>query len=146
MQSWFGGQEYGNALAALIFGDASPSGKMPSTFPKRLQDTPAYTSYPGENGKVRYGEGLYVGYRWYDARDIEPLVPFGHGLSYCSFDWSDAEAKVVQSGSDDAKVEVTLTITNKGDQQAAEVVQAYVRDVESKLDRSCQRPPGPALP
>ena len=135
MQSWFGGQEYGNALAALIFGDASPSGKMPSTFPKRLQDTPAYTSYPGENGKVRYGEGLYVGYRWYDARDIEPLVPFGHGLSYCSFDWSDAEAKVVQSGSDDAKVEVTLTITNKGDQQAAEVVQAYVRDVESKLDR-----------
>jgi beta-glucosidase len=89
IQSWFGGQEFGAAIAALLFGDENPSGRMPLTVPHRLEDTPAYASYPGENGQMPYGEGIYLGYRWYDTRQIEPCVCFGHGLSYSTFDYSN---------------------------------------------------------
>ncbi len=130
IQSWFGGQEYGNALAALIFGDEVPSAKMPTTFPHALEDTPAFTSYPGENGKVRYGEGLYMGYRWYDKRNIAPALPFGHGLSYVDFAYSDLE--ITRNGDD---VIVSCTLTNKGARDAQEVVQLYVSDEEARLDR-----------
>lgn len=130
LQSWFGGQEYGNALAALIFGDETPSAKMPTTFPHALEDTPAFTSYPGENGKVRYGEGLYMGYRWYDKRNIAPAVPFGHGLSYVDFDYSDLE--ITQK---DGHVIVACTLTNKGHRDAQEIVQLYISDDHARLDR-----------
>ncbi|MGB1087929.1 MAG: fibronectin type III-like domain-contianing protein, partial [Alphaproteobacteria bacterium] len=130
LQSWFGGQEYGNALAALIFADECPSAKMPTTFPQRLEDTPAFTSYPGENGKVRYGEGLYVGYRWYDKRLINPAVPFGHGLSYADFAYRDLDVK--RRGEN---VIVSCTITNKSARDAQEIVQVYVGDEEARLDR-----------
>jgi len=73
--AWYGGQEAGNAIADVLFGDANPSGKLPTTFPKRIQDNPAYINYPGENGKVLYGEGIFVGYRYYDKKDVEPLFP-----------------------------------------------------------------------
>ena len=86
-QAWYLGQETGNAIADILFGDVNPSGKLPTTFPKRLQDNPAYLNYPGENGKVRYGEGLFVGYRYYDKKDIAPLFPFGFGLSYTTFEY-----------------------------------------------------------
>ena len=72
VQAWFPGEEWGNALADVLCGDVSPSGKLPTTIPVRLEDTPAFTNYPGERGQVRYGEGVFVGYRWYDARGIEP--------------------------------------------------------------------------
>jgi len=131
LQAWFPGQEFGNALADVLFGDANPSGKLPTTFPKRLEDNPAFLNYPGENGQVLYGEGLFVGYRGYDARDVEPLFPFGHGLSYTTFGYSDASATADGSGT----VVVEVDVTNTGERAGREVVQCYVRDVEARLAR-----------
>ncbi len=85
LEAWFPGQECGNAIADVLFGDVCPSGKLPQTFPKRLEDNPAYINYPGDNGKVVYGEGIFVGYRYYDKKAIEPRFPFGYGLSYTTF-------------------------------------------------------------
>ncbi len=129
--AWFPGQEFGNALADVLFGDANPSGKLPTTFPKRLQDHPAFFNYPGENGRVLYGEGIFVGYRGYDARDVEPLFPFGHGLSYTTF--AHGDARVTVKGGDTVVVEVD--VTNTGDRAGREVVQCYVRDVRASLAR-----------
>ncbi len=129
LQAWFPGEEWGNALADVLSGDASPSGKLPTTFPIRLEDTPAFTSYPGERGQVHYGEGVFVGYRWYDARDIEPGFPFGHGLSYTTFELGAA----VWDGSS-----VRLRLTNTGAVRGAEVVQCYVHDVASSVARPPQ--------
>ncbi len=86
---WLTGQEMGNALADVIFGDANPSGRLPTTFPKRIEDNPAYLNYPGENGEVLYGEGIFVGYRYYDRKRIEPRFAFGHGLSYTRFRYGE---------------------------------------------------------
>jgi beta-glucosidase len=131
LQAWFPGQEFGNALADVLFGDASPSGKLPTTFPRRLEDSPAFANYPGENGKVSYEEGVFVGYRGYDARDVEPLFPFGHGLSYTTFEYG--EISVTVEGGDSVAVEVD--VTNAGQRAGQEVVQCYVRDVESSVAR-----------
>ena len=120
--SWYPGQEFGHALADVLFGDVDPGGRLPTTFARRLEDTPAYTNYPGEFGRVRYGEGLYVGHRWYDARAIEPLFPFGHGLSYTTFELGDVDARLDDSGG--AIVEVA--VTNVGPRRGSEVVQVYV--------------------
>jgi beta-glucosidase len=130
IQTWFAGQEFGNALMDLITGKANPSGKLPLTFPHRLEDTPAYTSYPGEFGKVQYGEGVFVGYRWYDTRDIEPLLPFGFGLSYTTFDISDL-------ATDDADEIFTVrcTVTNTGEKTGQETVQVYVRPIDKAVAR-----------
>jgi beta-glucosidase len=128
LQCWFAGQEWGNALADVVSGEVAPSGKLPTTFPKRLEDTPAFTNYPGERGKVRYGEGVFVGYRWYDMRDIEPRFCFGHGLSYTSFDLGEPVW-------DDATATVRVSVTNGGSRRGAEVVQCYVRDVEASVAR-----------
>ena len=89
LQAWFCGQECGNAIADVLFGQVDASGRLPQTFPRRLQDNPAYLNYPGENGQVVYGEGLFVGYRYYDKKEIAPLFPFGFGLSYTSFDYAN---------------------------------------------------------
>ncbi len=131
LHTWFPGQEFGNALADVVFGDVAPSGKMPTTFPKRLEDTPAFTSYPGENGKMPYAEGLYMGYRWYDARDIEPLVAFGHGLSYTEFDFQDLSAN--QDVVADGAVKLRVKITNVGDRPGQETVQLYAAPTETPL-------------
>jgi beta-glucosidase len=128
VQSWFAGQEFGNALADILFGVVNPSGKLPVTFPRRLQDTPAYTSYPGEFGKVHYGEGIFVGYRWYASRDIEPLLPFGHGLSYTSFRYQDLAVSKLVDG-----VEVSFKLQNTGDRQGKEIAQVYVEAVDSPV-------------
>lgn len=133
LYSWFGGQEYGNAIADILFGDVSPSGKTTCTFPKRLEDTPAFTSYPGENSHVHYGENLFVGYRWYDKRKIEPLVPFGHGLSYASFDYSGLQLPSKIGKGDDATI--SFDLKNTSGTKAQEIAQVYVRDVESRLVR-----------
>ena len=85
LQVWYAGQEYGNALADVLSGIVNPSGRLPMTVPKRIEDTPAFAHYPGESGHVRYGEGIFVGYRYYDHKAIEPEFPFGHGLSYTRF-------------------------------------------------------------
>jgi beta-glucosidase len=130
IQTWFAGQEFGNALMDLITGAANPSGKLPITFPKRMVDTPAYTSYPGEFGKVYYGEGLFVGYRWYDARQIEPLLPFGFGLSYTRFEFSDLALIAEQD-----LVKVRCRVTNVGERAGKETVQVYVEPVSPDVAR-----------
>jgi beta-glucosidase len=129
MQCWFPGEEWGNALADVLSGDVSPSGKLPTTLPVRIEDTPAFTNYPGERGQVRYGEGVFVGYRWYDARRIEPQFCFGHGLSYTTF------AIGAPTFADDR---VRVSVTNTGSVRGAEVVQCYVHDVESTVARPDQ--------
>lgn len=133
-QAWYTGQEAGHAIVDLLVGDFSPSGRLPTTFPRRLQDNPAFINYPGENGHVRYGEGLFVGYRYYDAKGIEPLFPFGHGLSYTTFSYRGMELTANQYGPGE-EIAVTVTVANSGDRPAQEVVQLYVRDLEATLAR-----------
>jgi beta-glucosidase len=130
LQGWYLGQEQGNAIADVLFGKVNPSGKLPTTFPVRYQDNPAYINYPGENGQVRYGEGLFVGYRYYDKKAITPLFPFGHGLSYTSFDY--ANLNIEPDGDDFA---ISLDVTNSGERDGSEIVQVYVHDVKSSLVR-----------
>jgi len=134
LQLWYDGQEQGNALADVLFGDVNPSGKLPTTFPVRLQDNPAYINYPGENGKVHYGEGIFVGYRYYDKKELAPLFPFGHGLSYTSFAYSNLKCsadKIIETDT----IAVSVDVTNTGKVFGKEVVQLYVRDVKSTFAR-----------
>ncbi|WP_420641605.1 glycoside hydrolase family 3 C-terminal domain-containing protein [Candidatus Leptofilum sp.] len=137
LQQWYGGQDAGNALADVLFGDVNPSAKLPTTFPKRLQDNPAYINYPGENGRVHYGEGIFVGYRYYDKKEIEPLFPFGHGLSYTTFAYSNARLNG-ESFSTGDPIELSVDVTNEGSRAGQEVVQVYVRDEAAKVERPLQ--------
>jgi beta-glucosidase len=132
--AWFPGQEGGNAIADVLFGDVSPSGKLPTTFPKRLEDNPAYINYPGENGKVFYGEGIFVGYRYYDKKKVEPLFPFGHGLSYTTFEYGNLSLNGAEYAPGD-EIQVKLKVTNNGKCAAKEIVQLYVRDVKTAVAR-----------
>jgi len=134
VEAWYPGQECGNGIADVLFGDVNPSGKLPTTFPRRLQDTPAYVNYPGENGQVLYGEGLFVGYRYYDRKKIEPLFPFGYGLSYTTFEYSNLTLSAPEYDLDD-EIQIAVDVKNTGTCAGKEVVQLYVRDVESRLVR-----------
>jgi beta-glucosidase len=142
LETWYGGMEGGNALASILFGDVNPSGKLPVTFPKRLEDVAAHASvetYPGIDDEdagptVRYDEGVFVGYRHFDTRAIEPLFPFGHGLSYTTFDYANLSLSASCLPMD-ATPEVTFDITNTGDRAGADVAQLYVQDVESSVPR-----------
>jgi beta-glucosidase len=133
---WLGGMELGHAAAALLVGDENPSGKLPLTAPVRYQDTPAYLNFPGEYGEVRYGEGIYVGYRYYDAKDVRPQFPFGYGLSYTRFELSNlrlsAETIDVDAGE---TLTVSVDVTNRGARAGQEVVQLYIADVEATPHR-----------
>lgn len=130
--AYYPGMENGHAVARVLLGEVNPSGKLPVTFPQRLEDTPAFLNYPG--GKdVRYGEGIFVGYRYYDAKEVTPLFPFGHGLSYTEFAYSDLQVTpTVRPGE---PVAVSVTVKNVGDRAGKEVVQLYVRDVAASLPR-----------
>jgi beta-glucosidase len=132
LEAYYPGQEAGNAVASVLLGEVNPSGKLSTTFPKHLEDTPAYVNYPGSK-EVLYGEGIFVGYRYYDQKDVEPLFPFGFGLSYTTFDYSQLqappEAKIGEP------VRVSVTVKNSGDVQGKEVVQLYVEDKEASLPR-----------
>lgn len=121
LEGWLLGQAGGGATADVLFGDVNPSAKLTETIPVRLEDTPAFLDFPGEFSHVRYGEGLFVGYRWYDARRTEVAFPFGHGLSYTTFSYADASAAVDANGD----VEVSVAVTNTGDRAGREVVQVY---------------------
>jgi len=132
LQVWLPGQENGNALSNVLFGNVNPSGKLPVTFPKRIEDNPSFGYYPGED-KVIYNEGIYVGYRHYDTRNVEPLFPFGHGLSYTEFEYKELDCpREVQSLD---KIELNFSVKNIGEIKGQEVVQCYVRDISSSLDR-----------
>ncbi|HEX9335684.1 MAG TPA: glycoside hydrolase family 3 C-terminal domain-containing protein, partial [Pseudonocardiaceae bacterium] len=127
LENWYPGQQDGNAIAALLFGDVNPSGKLPVTFPKSLADVPASTTaeWPGTNGQVQYAEGVDVGYRWYQAKNITPLFPFGFGLSYTSFAFSNLAVSAMNAH---GVATVTATVTNTGSRAGSDVAQLYVGD------------------
>jgi beta-glucosidase len=124
LQAWYPGQEGGNAVADVLVGDVDPAGRMPTTWPKRLEDTPAFSWYPGDDGHAKYGEGLLLGYRWYLEHEIQPQWWFGQGLSYTTFEWGEASGDHRQ---------VSVEVTNTGERTGTDVVQVYV-----------DRPDGPA--
>ncbi|WP_307795291.1 discoidin domain-containing protein [Actinacidiphila acididurans] len=128
-EGFYPGQQIGTAMAALIFGDVNPSGKLPVTFPKSLADVPANTAaqWPGTNGQVQYSEGLKVGYRWYDAQNIQPLFPFGYGLSYTTFGFSNLQVGALNGNT----ATVHVTVTNTGSRAGTDVAQLYVGDPAS---------------
>ena len=134
LEGYLGGQALGGAIADLLFGHTSPSGKLAETFPKKLMHNPSYLNFPGDGETVEYREGIFVGYRHYDTRDVEPLFPFGYGLSYTSFEYSDLQVDKKQI-KDDETITVTVKIKNTGSMTGKEVVQLYVRDVESTISR-----------
>jgi beta-glucosidase len=136
LECWLSGQAAGGAVADLLLGAANPCGRLAETLPLRLEDTPCYLNFPGEAGHVRYGEGVFVGYRGYDALEREVSYPFGHGLSYTSFEYADLQARV--SGrveDDDLVVEVSCRVVNTGSRRGKEVVQLYVGDPEASVAR-----------
>ena len=135
LQAWFMGSEAGHALADVLFGQTCPSGKLPFTFPARLEDNSAHAlgEYPGDKS-VKYNESIFVGYRWTDKEKITPLFPFGHGLSYTTFKYGKATLdKQAMQASD--TLWITIPITNTGRRSGAEVIQLYIRDKESSLPR-----------
>lgn len=136
LQAWYPGEEGGNALAAILFGDVNPSGRLPCTIPKRLEDSPAHAlgAYPGTNGVEVYKEGLLVGYRWFDTKHIEPQFPFGYGLSYTTFKYSDLKL-VVGDEPNSTIVSARFNIENTGNRAGAEVAQLYVHEDNPHLPR-----------
>ncbi|WP_329174666.1 glycoside hydrolase family 3 C-terminal domain-containing protein [Streptomyces sp. NBC_01477] len=125
LEAWYPGQGYGTAIASLLFGDTNPSGHLPVTFPVSLSQVPANTTaqWPGTNGTAQYSEGVNVGYRWYDANHLTPLFPFGHGLSYTTFSYSNLHVGTLAAG---GAATVTATVTNTGSRAGSDVAQLYV--------------------
>ncbi len=134
LEAWMMGQAGGGAIADVLFGKVNPSGKLAETFPVKLPDTPAYINYPGENGKVVYGEGLFIGYRYYEAKQIPVQFPFGYGGSYTTFAYSNATASASEFKDTDG-LTVSVDVTNTGAVAGKEVVQVYVHDHNSTLVR-----------
>ncbi len=138
---WYPGQEAADAVADVVLGEADPSGRLPTTLGRRLSDWPSWFNYPGEAGVVRYGEELFMGYRGFDERDIDPTFPFGHGGSYTTFEWSEPALDVDRIDVTDldggGSVTASLTVTNIGERTGGDVVQVYVHDVQS----TPRRPP-----
>lgn len=135
VQTWYNGMEGGSALAEVIFGGITPSGKLPVTFPKELEDSPAHKigEFPGGE-KVRYTEGIFVGYRYFSTCDVKPLFCFGHGLSYTKFKYEDLQMLINETAYD-INLSVSFKITNMGERDGAEVPQIYVRDIQASVDR-----------
>jgi len=132
---WYPGQEGGRAMAEVLFGRANPSGKLPVTFLKRWEDSPAYGHYPGANGVVDYAEGIFVGYRHFDRAGIEPQFPFGFGLSYTTFEMKNLRIEMKNNRAASPKARVTFDITNTGAVDGAEVPQVYVGERQPRLPR-----------
>ncbi|HEX7736434.1 MAG TPA: glycoside hydrolase family 3 C-terminal domain-containing protein [Ktedonobacteraceae bacterium] len=134
VEAWYPGQECGQAIADVLFGDVNPAGRLSETFPLRLQDNPAYINYPGENGQVRYGEGIFVGYRYYEKKQLGTLFPFGFGLSYTSFSYDtlNLSARAIAPGE---MLNVSIDVTNTGQSAGQEVVQLYIRDKAASVQR-----------
>jgi beta-glucosidase len=134
LQAWLMGQAGAGAIAEILFGRVNPSGKLAETFPLKLSDTPAHLNFPGEEGVVRYGEGMFIGYRYYDAKAMPVLFPFGHGLSYTTFAYSNPRVSAATFKDVDG-VTVSVDVTNTGQMAGQEIVQLYVHDHEAGLVR-----------
>lgn len=134
LEAFMMGQAGGAAIADVLFGNANPCGKLAETFPLKLSDTPAYLNWPGETGQVHYGEGLFIGYRYYDAKEMPVLFPFGYGLSYTQFEYSNPRVSA-NTFKDTEGLTVSVDITNAGSLAGKEIVQVYVHDHKSGLVR-----------
>ena len=134
LEAWMMGQAGGGAIADILFGKVNPSGKLAETFPNNLSDTPAFLNYPGDNGKVSYGEGIYIGYRYYEKKNVPVLFPFGFGCSYTSFAYSSPRLSTLHLKDTESLV-VSVNVTNTGAVAGKEIVQVYVSDRVSKLAR-----------
>jgi beta-glucosidase len=138
IEAWYPGQEAGNAISDVLLGLAEPGGRLPQSFPARWSDNPAQSQdpevYPGLNGRVRYEEGLFIGYRHYEKTGIAPLFPFGFGLSYTSFAVSDLTIDDSRFEAD-GRVRISVIVTNTGGRRGSEVVQVYVGDDEASAER-----------
>ena len=136
VEAWYCGSQSGVALADIIFGDVNPSGKLPITFPVRLEDNGAHAlgAYDPTSTEAHYSEGIFVGYRWAQKKDIKPLFAFGHGLSYTTFSYSEAEISRTTM-SENGKVTVSVNVTNTGDREGKEIVQLYIGDDECSVER-----------
>lgn len=136
VEAWYCGSQSGVALADIIFGDVNPSGKLPITFPVRLEDNGAHAlgAYDPSSTEAHYSEGIFVGYRWAQEKDIKPLFAFGHGLSYTTFSYSEAEISRTTM-SENGNVTVSVNVTNTGDREGKEIVQLYIGDDECSVER-----------
>jgi beta-glucosidase len=136
VQGWYSGSEAGNAIAAVLVGDVNPSGKLPFTFPVKLEDNGAIAlgGYPGSNGQVNYSEGIFVGYRWNEKQKIKPLFSFGHGLSYTTFEYGKVTADKKEMTADD-QITFSVSVKNTGKREGSEIVQLYLSDLKSSLPR-----------
>ncbi|MDK2805152.1 MAG: beta-glucosidase [Thermoanaerobacterium sp.] len=134
LESYLGGQAAGGAVADLLFGEKNPCGKLAETFPRELRNNPSYLNFPGEKNVVNYGEGIYVGYRYYDTKGIEPLFPFGYGLSYTTFEYTDISTNKNKI-TDEETIEVRVKVKNTGKRAGKEIIQLYVRDIQSSVIR-----------
>lgn len=134
LETYLGGQGVGEAVCDILFGRINPSGKLAETFPKKLSDNPSFLNFPGDGDTVRYSEGIFVGYRYYDYKDMDVLFPFGHGLSYTTFSYSDLKL-YAKNITDRDSLTLSVTVRNTGHVAGREVVQLYVRDVESSVVR-----------
>lgn len=137
LEAWYPGMEGGNAIADILFGDVCPSGKLPMTFPKQLSDSPAHKSsinWPGKNLETKYEEGIFIGYRHFDKQNIEPLFPFGYGLSYTTFAYDYFSLDKIELSRNET-ISISIDVTNTGQHIGAEVIQVYYQDVESSIER-----------
>jgi beta-glucosidase len=135
VHTWYPGQEGGKALAEILFGEASPSGKLPASFERRWEDNPTHNSYYDKNGDkhVAYSEGVFLGYRGYDKSGVKPQFPFGYGLSYTTFKFSNL--KIAPEDSDGSKVKVSFDVTNTGKREGAEIGEVYVGEEHPRVER-----------
>jgi beta-glucosidase len=134
IEAWFAGEQAGNAIAEILLGETNPSGKLPMTFPMSWEDCSAFNTYKKEDGTTRYEDGIFVGYRHFENKNIKPLFPFGFGLSYTTFKYNDLKLSSKEIAKND-KLTVTLNVKNTGSVKGSEVVQLYVKDVQSSIER-----------
>jgi beta-glucosidase len=134
VECYLAGEMVGAAQCDILFGKVNPSGKLAETFPKKLSDNPSYLNFPGEGDTVQYKEGIFVGYRYYEKKEMDVLFPFGHGLSYTDFEYSDITLSADEINEKDI-LTVTVTVKNTGKREGKETVQLYVRDTHSSVVR-----------
>jgi beta-glucosidase len=134
IEAWFAGEQAGNAIAEVLLGETNPSGKLPMTFPKRWEDCSAYDTYKKLDSTTIYEDGIYVGYRHFEKYNIQPLFPFGFGLSYTTFKYNNLKLSSKEINKND-KLTVSMNLKNTGNVKGSEVVQLYVKDVQSSIDR-----------